>query len=251
VKHTPILLAFAFLVASCAQSTVTSPAVYLHGDLEGRVRLISWDTLCRSFACVRVTVEGSNQSTVTDDRGHWLLKDLTTGPQTIRLERDSFGYIRDFNFQFVGGGVADLPDQIMFEGAQQSLILQSVSVYGSGCDVRALAQADAPIQMRPALELDTDSLALVLHPEYAVLILKAKYDSYPRPFDSLRFDDWTSDTTISSFFPSSRNGKPVFARLGTILFLDWPYTQFYDPYVRRTIPSGIGGQSNVVRVTLQ
>lgn len=240
-------------LASCKDSATTSPPVYLHGDLEGYVQLVSIDTLVRSNGGVRVSVEGAGRSTITDDRGHWHINDLTTGSYTIRFERDSFGYIRLFNFQFVGGGVGDVPDQILYEAAQPPITLLSVSTAGYAYDVLCLAGKEVVDQMRGVLEFDMDSVKLARTPEYASLVITEQYQLFPRPFDTLRLNDWLPDTTVAAFFPAAQSGTPLFARLGTMAFANWyrGYTQFYDPYVRRTIPSGIGGQSNVVRVRVQ
>jgi hypothetical protein len=102
MRSTLLCLCAAFLsLAGCSSpSTVELPV----GDLYGSAQLyLNENDIASDHSGVRVTVEGSSISSITNARGEWMLPALPSRTYNIKLEKDSFGTCVIHSYAHLGG----------------------------------------------------------------------------------------------------------------------------------------------------
>ena len=95
----------AFLLSACNRydSAVTS----LPGTISGFVSIIneSGSSLADKRG-VRISLDGTNYSAISDSSGHWKLGDVQAGVYNIAFSKDSFGTNKVISYNFAGNGNA-------------------------------------------------------------------------------------------------------------------------------------------------
>ncbi len=112
---TLLLAAVLLTITGCKDHLPTNPAQT--GTIVGRVVLNDESIaasqhspipLGGSYGGVRVSLVGTDYSTVTQADGSWQLKDVPAGIYDILFEKDGFTWNRIWNQQFVGNGTLNL-----------------------------------------------------------------------------------------------------------------------------------------------
>lgn len=88
---------------SIAPPTASVPTGTLKGGITVRDQNLDPAT---DASGVTVTFEGSGYSTFTDSEGLWSMDSLPSGTYDITYSKQGYGTIRQFGYQFVGGGTA-------------------------------------------------------------------------------------------------------------------------------------------------
>jgi hypothetical protein len=112
-------LALASIIVSCQQApveyvhrvdtlyirdTVHAPNNERKGILHGKSGLYDYTTgLVVNTSGIKVTMEGTAYSAITDSAGNWSMHDLPTGSYNIIFEKDGYQPYRRFSFYFVAG----------------------------------------------------------------------------------------------------------------------------------------------------
>ncbi|MEI6749423.1 MAG: carboxypeptidase-like regulatory domain-containing protein [Bacteroidota bacterium] len=85
-----ILISSLVLFVSC-KKTATDEPIEKTTEQSGNVILCNDDKDLDNHAGVKVSIEGSDLSTITDSSGNWTLKGVKASKQTIVFEKDGFG----------------------------------------------------------------------------------------------------------------------------------------------------------------
>ena len=101
------LVIISCLVYSCNQYDQPT-IVNLRGTMTGFVRLVDENGDDLSSGGVKVSVDGTNFSTLSDSSGKWTLSDVTAGTYDISFSKEGFGTNKVVSFSFVGNGTAYL-----------------------------------------------------------------------------------------------------------------------------------------------
>ncbi|HET6513140.1 MAG TPA: carboxypeptidase-like regulatory domain-containing protein [Candidatus Kapabacteria bacterium] len=96
-------LAFIVLIAGCTTETITEPLPT--GTMVGRAFLHKLKEPVYDHSGIRVTIEGTAFSTMTDKNGDWRIDDLPTRTYTVVYEHEGFGLMKQPMVSFIGGGV--------------------------------------------------------------------------------------------------------------------------------------------------
>lgn len=103
-------LALLILCGVCGCSGTESPTQSqqgLVGNLNGEIELHGVrGELLTDMSGVKVVVEGTSFSALTDARGKWKIKDLPAGTYILVYSKAGIGTTKRFGYQFVGGGEA-------------------------------------------------------------------------------------------------------------------------------------------------
>jgi Carboxypeptidase regulatory-like domain len=104
-----ILLGMALIGALAFAACGTNPngPERLTGNLHGGIELRDeCNAVAGSFAGVKITIEGTSFSAVTDANGIWEVKNLPAGTYVISYSKDGYFTEKIEGYQFVGGGDA-------------------------------------------------------------------------------------------------------------------------------------------------
>lgn len=112
MKQYLVLTFFILILAGCDSETgSTGTDAQLRGTLRGRAALLRPGPGLESeptSAGIKIGLEGTAFSAITNDSGDWELNDIPTSTYTIVFEKEGYGMQKIFSYQFVGGGVAYL-----------------------------------------------------------------------------------------------------------------------------------------------
>ena len=81
----------------------------LEGEIYGRI--LTYDLSYNKHSehsGVNVIIDGIGESTITDSSGFWIIDGISTGIYNLNFEKDGFGTNKRLEFQFVGGGRANV-----------------------------------------------------------------------------------------------------------------------------------------------
>lgn len=100
-----IALSLSLVFLSC--NRYDSPAGPANGALTGFVNTLDENgTPIENRKDVKVVLENTNFSTLTDSSGHWKLENVPAGVYTLAFSRDSLSTNKMISYQFVGNGTA-------------------------------------------------------------------------------------------------------------------------------------------------
>lgn len=114
MKHLFSFFLLLSMLAGCdSDTTSTGTDNRLKGTMRGRAVLLSLGYQeAPSSSGIKITLEGTSFSTVTNDSGEWELKDVPAGIYTLVYEKEGYGLYKYITYQFVGGGIAYVPSPI-------------------------------------------------------------------------------------------------------------------------------------------
>lgn len=102
-------LAFIVFLGGCNDSTVNTTEETSKGSIVGMVTLMNqWgkpiEPYYKNWDGVRVSLEGTEYTAVTDSAGRYELKNVLPGAYTIRFEKEGYGTMKIIGYNFAGSG---------------------------------------------------------------------------------------------------------------------------------------------------
>jgi hypothetical protein len=107
MKHIPVLLLFALallagiIFSGCKE--VTSSGI--PGDIAGTLQVLDTNNaFLKDNSGVRVSLEGTSYSTISNSDGKWSLTNIPAGTYTIVFSKENYATQKEQNFSFSGNG---------------------------------------------------------------------------------------------------------------------------------------------------
>jgi hypothetical protein len=113
-----IIFCISFFFYIACKSTITNVVpVLLYGNMTGTVQL--YDSLyferMQNNVGVKVSLEGTNFSSITDSNGMWIINNVPSGTYTIVYQKKNFASMKNIGHQFIGNGTDYLGSQDLYK----------------------------------------------------------------------------------------------------------------------------------------
>lgn len=115
-KPISVLISLALILGSCSKEEIS----LVTGDLKGQVYLINQNgyNQFNNFEGVTVTLDGSNQSFITDSTGSFNFNDLKTGTYNILYSKEGYCDCQAQAYAHIGGDYPSTVSLLLFEKEQ-------------------------------------------------------------------------------------------------------------------------------------
>lgn len=130
-RQIALLFSFLFLSACGGENVVDVINELPRGTIQGTVALTSNDTSRYALDGVKVSLDGTSLTAISDVSGKWKIDNVPSRTYNITFEKENFGYTKLFSFGFLGGVPITVPTQTLFKLPDCSPIFDNVIVLDS------------------------------------------------------------------------------------------------------------------------
>lgn len=241
-----------FILFGCTRNTLESDnaTLQLTGTLRGSVELHNLnDSLSKHLEGVRIEIEGTNFSALTDTLGNWEIQNLPTRTYSISFSKISYSTWKNTAYSFLGGGV------VPFNSLEKSIILVEIPTYKVYLDSIKMPTSSNSGEVY----CHTDKYTSSSEPTVVYIASKEKklLDNPPR---TLKTNNSFSNTerfhkdsiyylSIPVYYNEARGLLNGFNHGDTIYVRAYPFhfsETYYDINARNTVIPGCGEGSNTL-----
>jgi hypothetical protein len=235
-------------LAGCGEEEPMTGPLLLSGNFTGFVTLIdSNGSRLKDLSGVKVSIDGTSFSAMTDSLGKWNINEISTGIYTINYSKPSYGIYKAMNQGFVGGGTLFLnpvtlaqPPVFTVTIDSEKTLTDSNSIYiaGNATGVQGMGFSRVLIAIGASPDVSANDASKYLYATSTIVWSNSLMIGTHINKNDLDFAGLTSGTIMYAVLYPLSNGS------------SHAYTSYLDQNNGRLVYTSLGPPSAVVPVTI-